>query len=386
MLQIASANTRIQQYCEGALMSVNVDKKQLREPYRVAVWGPGTMGQAAIREIIRLPETTLVAVLGYNPQNEGADVSKLIGGPPVGVKVTTSVAKLIEARPEVVMHTPRDFGDFRSDADIIKLLESGINVISVLPYQYPRARGAAIHEKFVQAGRRGGATLHGSGENPGFMYERLAATMTGLTNDVQYIKLQEYVNLHNHGADVLKVFGFGSPIEEVKKSETLANLASNYLTMAMHCLADKIGVPIDRIVRTLEPTPAPTDITIKNGFTAKKGTAAYLCYTWTGYVGQKPMYIMQTNWYLGDIVRPPEALTPFYWILEIEGIPSVRMGIEMTGSIRSRESITARSPTPADFLCTIINAIQAIPAVIAAPPGVLEVEMPQFHWKPDMRM
>jgi len=41
-------------------------KRMPRSPYRVAVWGPGKMGRAAIREIIRLPETELVAVLGYN--------------------------------------------------------------------------------------------------------------------------------------------------------------------------------------------------------------------------------------------------------------------------------------------------------------------------------
>ena len=100
-------------------------KTMLRSPYRVAVWGPGKMGQAAIREIVRLPETELVAVLGYNRENDGADVSKLIGGPPTGVKVTTSMDKMVEAKPEVVIHTARDFGDFRADAEIIRLLEAG---------------------------------------------------------------------------------------------------------------------------------------------------------------------------------------------------------------------------------------------------------------------
>ena len=68
--------------------------RMLRSPYRVAVWGPGKMGQAAMREIIRLPETELVAVLGYNRENDGADVSMLIGGPPTGVRVTTTFGRM----------------------------------------------------------------------------------------------------------------------------------------------------------------------------------------------------------------------------------------------------------------------------------------------------
>jgi hypothetical protein len=57
-------------------------------PYRVAVCGPGPMAQAAIREIIRLPETELVAVLRYNMENDDADVRRLIGGPPTGLMRT----------------------------------------------------------------------------------------------------------------------------------------------------------------------------------------------------------------------------------------------------------------------------------------------------------
>ena len=100
-------------------------KRMLRSPYRVAVWGPGKMGRAVIREIIRLPETELVAVLGYNRENDGADVSKLIGGPSTGVKVTTSMHKMMEAKPEVVIHTARFFVDFRADDEIIRLADAG---------------------------------------------------------------------------------------------------------------------------------------------------------------------------------------------------------------------------------------------------------------------
>jgi hypothetical protein len=67
------------------------------------------MGQSAIRAIFRLPETALVAVLGYNSEN-GGDVSRLIGGPPTGVEITTSMEAMIRTRPGVVLHSARFLG------------------------------------------------------------------------------------------------------------------------------------------------------------------------------------------------------------------------------------------------------------------------------------
>ena len=222
-------------------------KKALRSPYRVAVWGPGKMGQAAIREILRLPETELVAVLGYNRENDGADVSKLIGGGTVGIKITTSVETMLAAKPEVVLHTARDFADFRCDDEIIRLLEAGVNVISALPYQYPLARGRDVYDRLVDACNRGGTTLHGTGTNPGFLYERLAAMATGVTNDIQYIKLQEFLRMENHAPEALVPVGFSTTLADMENNNVAAVYTSHYLTMALHFLADKLGMPIDRI-------------------------------------------------------------------------------------------------------------------------------------------
>ena len=169
-----------------------------------------------MREIIRLPETELVAVLGYNRENDGADVSKLIGGPPTGVKVTTSMDKMMEAKPEVVIHTARDFADFRADDEIIRLLESGINVISVHAYTYLKLRGLEVQRKFEDACKRGGSTFHGSGIDPGFLYERLAAVATGLTNDVQCIKLQEFLRMEYHAPEALVPVGFGTTLADIE--------------------------------------------------------------------------------------------------------------------------------------------------------------------------
>jgi hypothetical protein len=360
----------------------------MREPYRVAVWGPGTMGQGTIREIIRLPETKLVSVFAYSADKHGVDVGLLLGGERVGILATTKFEELVAAKPEVVIHTARDFGDFRSDEEIVRLLEAGINVISVLPYQYPAARGLDVHRRFEQAGIKGNATLHGTGIDPGFLYERLAAVMTGLSNDIQYVRLEEYFNCANLvDHKILELFGFGTPLEELERDSVAATLAHNYLTMGMHYLADMLGIPIKRIERKSYHKVIEQDERIACGFEARAGSVGTVSFEWKGYTeDEKPMFQIQTFWYLTSSLKPSAAKGDDYWIIEIEGIPSCRLGLELKGSIAQNLSITRASPTPAAYLATLVPAIQAIPAVIEAKPGVLVPDMPQFHWRPDMRV
>nr|AMT81339.1 hypothetical protein [Sphingobium baderi] len=330
-----------------------------RPPYRVAVWGPGKMGLAAIREILRLPETQLVAVLGYNRDNDGADISKLIGGAPTGVTVTTNMDRMIEAKPEVVIHTARDLGGSEADDEIIRLLESGINVISVHAYQYPRSRGQEFHQKFEDACKRGDTTFYSSGTNPGFLYERLAALATGVTNDIQYIKLQEFLRMENHAPESLVPVGFSTTLADMENNNIAAVFASRYISMALHFLADKLGMPIDRIEQKVTPIVTPKTITTPGGLTAKEGTVAYLVHSWTGYVGDKPFFVNELHWYLDDSVKPAAALHPYYYLVEIEGIPSVRVGLEVrapyTDRQPAREGDRAPYRGPTHYLACVVN-------------------------------
>jgi hypothetical protein len=45
----------------------------MSDPIRVLVWGPGGLGNFAIREVMRLPEFELVGVLAYADDKHGVD-------------------------------------------------------------------------------------------------------------------------------------------------------------------------------------------------------------------------------------------------------------------------------------------------------------------------
>ena len=358
----------------------------MREPFRVAVAGPGGLGACAIREVSRLPEFRLTAVLAYSPLKNGVDAGDLAGMGPIGLKASTDFTQFLSSDAECVIYTARDFGDWRSDEQILALLESGKNVITPLPYHYLKARGPEVEARFSAAAKRGAATLHGSGITPGFYNERLALLMTGLSNEVKHVRFQEFFNAEALAGslETLQLFGFGAPLEHVEKNPFAGRLAENYLKQPIIFYADKLGIKVDRIERKAQHRVAP--ITIKTpATTIQPGTVGCVSYRWTAYSGGSPFYTTEVYWFLGDAMRPEAAKGNDFWTIEIEGRPSLKLSVESKASFAEDIYIRPEEPSPAGYTSTVVAMTQAIPVVVAAAPGLLMPTLPQFHWKPDQR-
>jgi 2,4-diaminopentanoate dehydrogenase len=105
-------------------------------------------------------------------------------------------------------------------------------------------------------------------------------------------------------------------------------------------------------------------------------------FRWTAYCDGRPRLTTQVKWYATDKMRPAEAQGrgDDFWLVEIDGRPAVRMFIELSGTLNGdREH--PDNPSHVSMLATAVPALQAIPDVIAAEPGVLIAGGPRFHWK-----
>ena len=80
-----------------------------------------------------------------------------------------------------------------------------------------------------------------------------------------------------HAPEALVPVGFSTTLAEMEKNTVVAVYAGHYLKMAMHFLADKLGMPIDRIVQTVKPTVTPKTITTPGGLTAKGAQSPIWC-------------------------------------------------------------------------------------------------------------
>ena len=172
-----------------------------KKPYRVIVWGPGAVGRACLRTLIKRDDCQIVGVLAYSPDKNGKDVGELIDHAPIGVKVTTDKEAIFALQADVVLYAGMlPFDTPSHDSDIIRLLESGKNVVTAVAFHYAHNHGVAYVGKFEAACRKGNASLHGSGENPGFWFERVALTLTGTCSHVEHLQLHEFADLSTSGS------------------------------------------------------------------------------------------------------------------------------------------------------------------------------------------
>jgi hypothetical protein len=126
------------------------------EPYRIIVWGPGTVGSACLRELLASRGFEVVGVLGYSAEKEGRDIGEVLGMPAVGVRVTTDKDSILRRPADVVLHSPRFAIDLaEADCDVVDLLSSGKNVGDVLSLSVPpRRRLCADPARSLHARRR----------------------------------------------------------------------------------------------------------------------------------------------------------------------------------------------------------------------------------------
>jgi 2,4-diaminopentanoate dehydrogenase len=350
---------------------------------KVGVWGVGGIGGCAVRELVRIPEIDLVSALVYSDDKDGKDLGTLVGLHEVGVKATTDIANFLAAKPDCVFYAARDFGDFRGDSDIVKLLEAGVNVITPLPYQNPKIRGPEVVEKFEAAGKKGGATLFGTGINPGFMYERLGALMTTLSHEIQSVQMREFFN-HQHlenAAELLKIIGFGSTPEDLARNTDAALFPDNYIRQTVAQMGDNLGISLDRIERTSHHVFADEDFDVPGIFPIARGTAAVISYKWTGYSEGRACLSTQNFWYIHERVRPSAAISDDCWLIEVEGRPSTRVIVDIQGSLEKDLILLPDNPTPPGFFATVIAMINAIPRVLAAEPGLLTIAAHEISWR-----
>jgi 4-hydroxy-tetrahydrodipicolinate reductase len=340
------------------------------------------LGGALIRSVTRLGALELVGVLSYSPEKAGRDVGDVLGMDATGVNITTDRAELIAARPDVVLHAPLDVGGFSADDDIIELLSAGINVITAHPYRMLRWREKQAIDRLHAAAERGGATFFVTGINPEFVAERLVLTLSGLCAEVDHISVKEIWRGDTIGSLMFDVVGFGKPLEQ-SLSELVLELSTPYFEPSMRIAAEAMGRPLDRVERSHRNTAAEHDIDLPTT-TIRAGTISRLAMKWAGYCGDDLFYSLEGIYYVGEDLRPPEAVADECWIIEIEGRPSVRIAVDSLASIRTGERYYDRDPTQPGYYATAVPLIQAVPAVVTAPPGVMENPLPAFHYSADL--
>ncbi|MBD0861805.1 diacylglycerol kinase [Gordonia sp. zg691] len=217
---------------------------------RVVEWSTGTVGRHAIAGIEARPDLDLVGVWVSDPAKVGRDSGELAGlGRELGVEATNDRDALIALKPDCIVHTAMtDDRVMEAIEDLIFFVSNGINVVSSGPVvlQFPHGiLPDSLLERIEDAGRKGNASLHVNGIDPGFANDALPLAMTSLSQRIDEVRCQEIADYSTYYQPVVMrdLFGFGQPMDA-----TPLLLAPGILSMAWGSVVRQIAAGLDLVL------------------------------------------------------------------------------------------------------------------------------------------
>ena len=338
---------------------------------RVIQWGSGHVGVPALRALILHPDLELVGVHAHDPNKVGRDAAELCGlARPTGVRATNDAGALLSLAADCAVYTA--IGETRPNdavADLCRILASGKNVVSssLVSLVYPPFAHPRLTEQLRAACQAGGVSLFTNGIDPGFSGDLFPLAILNLCERVDSVRVMELMNYASYpdpgftGA----YFGFGRPLSYEPPLLRPGALKWGWGGM-VQLVADALDVALDEIREVHDRRVAETSFETAVA-KVEAGTVAAVRFRVEGWAAGEPVIVAEHVNRVRDDVAPdwPRLAPPKTsgYRVEIAGTPSFACELELAGDDGDHNT--------AGITATAARLVNAIPAVCAAPPGLL---------------
>ncbi|TYB48912.1 hypothetical protein [Actinomadura chibensis] len=327
-------------------------------PIRIGLCGLGSIGGAAAR--LLLDHRTGFEIVGAatkEPDAVGRPLHEVVGSAtPGGPVVVDGLEQVLAADPQIVVYATGSFLRDTED-DIVACAQAGVDVVSPCEeLAFPFTRHAPAAARIDAAARAGGATVLGTGVNPGFLFDSLLVAATGVSWDVRTIRGKRAVDVSGFGENIHRRLGIGYTPEEFEKGHEAGAIAGHVgFPESIELVCERLGLLLDgpvteRFVPFVAETPAPT----RYGHVPAGHTEGFLQKA-TGLVGGVPFVEMELILHL----RPESAGFETVDSITVEGLHPVNLTL---------------SPGMDAIPATSAQLVNSIPGVLQAAPGLRTVK------------
>jgi len=329
---------------------------------RVVQWTTGNVGKQSAVAIARNPGLELVGCYAWSAEKVGRDVGELCGVEPLGVAATDDVDALLALRPDCVVYNPM----WPSLDELVRLLEAGVNVVTTAAFVNGRRLGPD-RKRLEDACERGGVSLFGTGVSPGFV-ELLGIVMAGISDRIDKVTISEAAHTMGYDSpETEKPAGFGRPIDDPNLQAMTAE-GTGVFGEAVEMVADALGVELEDVVCEAEYARALEDLDL-GSWQIAAGCVAGIAASWQGRVAGRTVVELNVRWKKAPVLEPDWTIQDG-WVVEVQGRPTVRTTVQFLPPADFQASSLA------DFMVlghimTAMPAVNAIPAVVAARPGIV---------------
>ncbi|WP_226631847.1 hypothetical protein [Novosphingobium profundi] len=328
-------------------------------PLKVVQWTTGKVGTCALRAILDDPRLQLVGLYAHSPGKVGEDAGTLCQRPPCGIAATDDVAALIALAPDAVVYTP-----FLADLDHLeRLLRAGIDVVSTNLLLNCGGLTGAVEERLEAACREGESSLLISGVNPGWI-NQVAAGLTAVCRRVESVTISESTDVSNYASkETWDALGIGRAEADAAVLQAARGAMVSFRDAATR-LAGALGLTLDALEFEIAHARAARDVDL--GFMQiPKGTFGALRSAWSGRIGGAEAVRIEVAWYLTEGLEEAWTFDADHYHVAVRGEPDVEM----------RVRFVAPDWQGSDWsVLTALPAVNALPHLVAARPGILGLE------------
>lgn len=324
--------------------------------------------------IIDDPALDLVGVLVSTREKIGVDAGDLCGRPETGIRAAGDIASLLALKPDCVCYCATAVGrEDEAVSDIAAYLRAGIDVvtISVIPLIYPPAAPSQWRNALDAAARQGNSTFYATGSEPGVISLNIPTALLACAGRVDSYRMDEYAVGLDRAYPIWEVLhesmGFGKPDGHVPARIASGKVNHDWETVVRY-LADILGLHLDGVELDWETVLAPRDLQSAVGV-IPAGTICGHRWQLAGVVKGRPAVAVQYFATLTSTPWPPAWPKPAR-----EG--DAAMVYRITGQPQMSMELYLEQHDPDDGInpgvsATAMAAVNAIPAVVDAPSGVI---------------
>jgi hypothetical protein len=329
---------------------------------RLVQWTTGNVGKRSVRSIVGHPDLELVGCYAWSADKVGRDVGELCGVDPVGIAATDDVDALLALEPDCVVYNP-----MWPDVDeLVRILESGANVVTTAAFVTGHANPGQ-RDRILDACERGGSSMFGTGISPGFV-ELMGIAAANVCDRIDRITIAEASDTTLYDSpDTERPAGFGRPIDD-PELPGMAAAGTAVFGEAVAMVADALGIELDEIACEAEYARTTEDVAM-DSWTIEAGCVAGVAASWQGRVGGRTVVELTVRWKKGQTLDPDWQIEEGH-VITVEGRPTVRVRLEYLPP-PDFEATTFAEFMVLGMIMTAMPAINAIPHVVAAPPGIV---------------
>jgi hypothetical protein len=333
----------------------------VKKKVRVVQFGVGPIGASIARLMRQKASLEIVGAIDRDPAKAGRDLGEVVRADdaPWGIVISARAPAVLVSPVDVVVHCTSSYLEGVMD-ELLACLSAGCCVVSTCEeLAYPFRKHPGLSAKLDAAAKEEGVALVGTGINPGFVMDKLVLTLAAAAQRVDWAKAQRVVDASKRRLPLQKKIGAGMTPEEFRAQVAAGLIKHHGLPESVAMVAAGLGFALDDISETIEPIVAKE--TVKTPFLeVAPGQVAGVCQIARGTAAGEEKVFLELQMYVGA-KHPADTI-------ELRGDPNL--------------TLTIPGGTHGD-IATAAVAVNAIPAILAAPAGLRTVrDLPLAFFPP----